>query len=186
MNLVEPIKSEKDIEKLKAVLKSQNYRDYLLFVLGINTGMKICDILFLKFQDVFHQGEIVSSIHISGDNYPINSGVKECLLLFVEQQKREEEFLLSRYIFESRKGREPIDRSHAYRILNDASIKIGLKANVGTNTMRKTFGYHHYKKFKDINYLQKLFHHSSSKKTLKYIGFNSAPDNKDSINEFIL
>ena len=45
-----------------------------------------------------------------------------------------------------------------------------LPEKVGTHTMRKTFGYHHYKKFKDIAILQKIFNHSSPQVTLRYIG----------------
>ena len=47
---------------------------------------------------------------------------------------------------------------------------VGLNINVGTHTMRKTFGYHHYQKFKDVAILQKIFNHSSPQVTLRYIG----------------
>ena len=46
----------------------------------------------------------------------------------------------------------------------------GLQERVGTHTMRKTFGYHHYQKFKDVAMLQKIFNHSSPQITLRYIG----------------
>ena len=36
--------------------------------------------------------------------------------------------------------------------------------------MRKTFGYHHYKQYKDVVILQKIFNHSSQSITLRYIG----------------
>jgi len=41
---------------------------------------------------------------------------------------------------------------------------------VGTHTMRKTFGYWHYKEFGDVADLQQLFNHSSQSVTLRYIG----------------
>ena len=41
---------------------------------------------------------------------------------------------------------------------------------MGTHTLRKTFGYHYYKKFKDIAMLQKIFNHSNPALTLNYIG----------------
>lgn len=44
--------------------------------------------------------------------------------------------------------------------------------------MRKSFGYHHYKKFKDVAMLQKIFNHSSPQITLRYIGIE-----KDEIDE---
>ncbi|WP_397540271.1 tyrosine-type recombinase/integrase [Rummeliibacillus pycnus] len=41
---------------------------------------------------------------------------------------------------------------------------------MGTHTMRKTFGYHHYKQHKDVAVLQQLFNHSAPSITMKYIG----------------
>ena len=46
---------------------------------------------------------------------------------------------------------------------------VGLNINVGTHTMRKTFGYHHYKQFNDVALLQKILNHSSPSITLRYI-----------------
>jgi len=40
------------IEKLKVILKKQNYRNYFLFIFGINSGLRISDILRLKVSDV--------------------------------------------------------------------------------------------------------------------------------------
>lgn len=45
MNFVEPIRSLEDIEKIKNLLKNHK-RDYLLFCFGINTGLRISDIVF--------------------------------------------------------------------------------------------------------------------------------------------
>ncbi|MBO8430908.1 site-specific integrase, partial [Spirochaetes bacterium] len=44
--------------------------------------------------------------------------------------------------------------------------------NIGTHSMRKSFGYHHYKQFKDVAMLQMIFNHSSPQITLRYIGIN--------------
>lgn len=64
---------------------------------------------------------------------------------------------------------EHITRVQAYRLLNIVAKKIGLE-EIGTHTLRKTFGYWFYKKTKDIVMLQKLFNHSSPSITLAYIG----------------
>lgn len=63
-----------------------------------------------------------------------------------------------------------LDRVQAYRILNKAAQAVGVKERIGTHTPRKTFGYHHYKKYNDIVLLQKIFNHSSPSVTLRYIG----------------
>ena len=76
------------------------------------------------------------------------------------------------YIFQSRKGaNKPITRVQAYRILNSSAQKIGLE-EIGTHTLRKTFGYHFYNQTKDIALLQELFNHSAPSVTLRYIGIN--------------
>ena len=81
------------------------------------------------------------------------------------------------YLFKSRKGNKPITRVQAYRILNDVAEKLGIE-EVGTHTLRKTFGYWHYQHHKDVAILQEIFNHSAPSITLKYIGIN-----KDMINE---
>lgn len=49
-----------------------------------------------------------------------------------------------------------LNRIAAYTIIKDACASAGIEAHIGTHTMRKTFGYHHYKKFRDLALLQKF------------------------------
>ncbi|MCK1997035.1 tyrosine-type recombinase/integrase [Psychrobacillus psychrodurans] len=168
MNLVDPIRDIEEIERMKKVLKSKNIRDYFLFVLGINSGLKLSDLLQLKFEDFFCDGIVSSSICIKNIDYNINTIVKECFLLYQESIAKTE--LDDTYIFRGRKGNNPIDRSHVYRILQNAALEAGLSCKIGTHTLRKTYGYQHYIKYQDIKYLQKLFKHNSIKQTFEYIG----------------
>ena len=69
----------------------------------------------------------------------------------------------------------PITRVMAYNIINSACVKCGISDNIGTHTLRKTFGYHHYQQFHDVAILQYLLNHSSPSITLGYIGI--AQDN---------
>ena len=48
---VEPIRSLEDIKSIKRLL-SNSHRDYLLFTLGVNNGLRIGDLLQLKVKDV--------------------------------------------------------------------------------------------------------------------------------------
>src|SRR5699024_7775943 len=76
------------------------------------------------------------------------------------------------YVIKSRVGENrPIDRSQAYRILRDAAEHVNLK-EIGTHTLRKTFGYHFYKRTNNVAMLQELFNHSDPQTTLIYIGIN--------------
>jgi integrase len=88
-------------------------------------------------------------------------------------------------LIQSRKGdNKPISRIQAYRVLNEVAEQLGLE-EVGTHTMRKTFGYHHYKKNHDVAILQDIFNHSAPSITLRYIGITD--DEKDnSLKDFDL
>ena len=49
MNFVEPIRDRKKIAQIKNLLRGQcRYRDLLLFVVGINTALRISDLLQLR------------------------------------------------------------------------------------------------------------------------------------------
>ena len=52
MKSVEPIRDTKTIKNMRAILKSQSTRNELLFILGINVGLRISDILKLKVKDL--------------------------------------------------------------------------------------------------------------------------------------
>lgn len=47
---------------------------------------------------------------------------------------------------------------------------VDMPDGIGTHTMRKTFGYWHYKQFKDVAELQMILNHSHPRITLDYIG----------------
>jgi integrase len=51
MNFVEPIRDRKKIAQIKNQLRGQRrYRDLLLFVVGINTALRISDLLELQVE----------------------------------------------------------------------------------------------------------------------------------------
>lgn len=167
MNTVDVIKNKKDIEKIKEVLKNGDYRNYLMFIIGINTGLRITQILSLKFSDLIdNENNILSNIYFNGIEYKINDCIKVALRLYINNcgVKNRDTF-----IFKSKKGNNPIERTQAYRILKNACKEAGVNLNFGTHTLRKTFGYHFYKQYKDLRYLKKLFNHSSTNITMRYI-----------------
>ncbi|TCP55501.1 phage integrase family protein [Tumebacillus sp. BK434] len=180
MEFVQPIRDKKQIEEMKKVLRKQSLRDWFLFVLGINTGLRVSDELTLKVKNVRNQTHITikESKTDKDKRFRINGALRECIDEYVEGMVDEA------WLFPSRKGDKPISRVQAYRILNAAAEKVGVE-EIGTHTMRKTFGYHHYKQNKDVVMLQKLFNHSAPSVTLRYIGIEQ--DEMDaSIEEFSL
>ena len=168
MKFVEPIRDKEQIKKVKQVLKQSNQRNYLLFVLGINSGLRISDILKLKVKDVKNKKyiEIKEQKTKKYKKFPITKTLKLCIDKYTNNKLSED------WLFESKRGSQPITRVQAYRIICNACNNAGINLNIGTHTLRKTFGYHFYQEKKDIVILQKIFNHSTPDITLRYIGIN--------------
>ena len=184
MDTVEPIREIKQIQALRAVLRNQSLRNELLFVLGINSGLRISDILALKVGDVFrapgkprNELSLVEKKTGKTKRFYFGDTVTKLLVGYYQQEHP----CLDQYLFPSRKhtGR-PIRRERAWKILNQAAELIGLvdrdsagqliSGRIGTHTLRKTFGYHAYQSGVDLALLQDLFNHASERTTLRYIG----------------
>lgn len=63
-----------------------------------------------------------------------------------------------------------IQRVRAWTVLNSAAKQSGIRENVGTHTMRKTYGYQLYQAGVDVTRIQNMLNHSSPNVTLRYIG----------------
>ena len=167
MEIVEPIRDLEDIRKIEEVLKQQGLRDLLFFLIGINCGLRISDILNLNVEDVKNKTHISIIEKKTGKRkrFPLNKKLKPLLDKFTLKRNNKEPLFLSKF-------NNRMERTQCYRIINNVCKKVGISYNVGTHTLRKTFGYHHYRKFKDVAILQKIFNHSSPEVTLRYIGIN--------------
>ena len=165
MNIVDPIREKEYINAVKRVLNESGTRNLLLFLLGINTGLRVSDLLRLKVKDVKDKDsvQIREKKTKKTKKFPIPKEIRIFISEYVERKP------LSRYLFKSRKSNKPITRVQAYRIIKEAGRVLGLD-HTGTHSLRKTFGYHFYKQTKDIALLQKILNHSSQDITLRYIG----------------
>lgn len=166
MATVEPIRNIADIKKIEDIL-SENKRNLLIFTIGTNCGLRISDILRLNVSDVKNKTHIQIVEKKTGKfkKLLINSKLKPMFEEFTKERKLTEPLFLT--VFGNR-----LERIAAYNIIKDACKKAGLDEKVGTHTLRKTFGYHHYQKNKDIAMLQKIFNHSTPQITLRYIGID--------------
>lgn len=176
---VQPIRNKDDIDKLKWALKRFcGERDYILFLIGINTGLRCGDIVKLKASEMKKKKEI-----------KVKEGKTEkprtiYLHSIYEELNEYISMLNSKWLFPSRKGDKPISVTQAYRQLQKASLMAEID-HIGTHTMRKTFGYWHYKQFKDVAKLQMILNHSHPQITLDYIGI-TAEEIEESMKEFKL
>lgn len=154
-------------------LKSKNERDYVLFIFGIYTGLRISDILKFRVRDVRDKDAVYIREKKTGKEkrFPLNHELKPVIGDYI-QGKEDFEYLFKSPNFPNR----PISRQQAYNILSEAGAKFGI-SGIGTHTLRKTFGYHMYQQTHDAVTLKEIFNHADISITLRYIGINQ--DNKD-------
>lgn len=177
MEYVEPIRDKKQLDNMKRYLKEKNKRDWLLFVLGINSGLRISDLLNLKVSDVKDKDRVTLREEKTGKakDFPLSENCRKAVAEYLKDEPLPNDSPL----FPSRKragatvkgettGR--ISRQQAYDILTEAARAVGIKDAIGTHTLRKTFGYWAYKAGNDITRIQHLMNHSSPSVTLRYIG----------------
>lgn len=174
MEYVNPIKDIDSINKIKDILKQKSQRDYLLFVFGINTGIRICDLLNLKVNDVWDGQKVKEFLFIAEKGHHkeqtiyLNKNVRDALISYLSASKLNN----NDFLFKSKNCDQPITRQQAYRIINKAARDAGIRDKIGTHTIRKTFGYHAYRKGIAISILQSIFGHSCPSETLRYIGID--------------
>ena len=165
VQVVEPIRSKDDIKKILGWFHD-NYPKYeVIFSLGINSGLRISDILKMKVEDVTDTDFVRLREKKTGKYkmFPLRPEIKKMLARYIKGRKLSEPIFMGN-------NNSKLDRSQVYRMINRACNELGINGNYGTHTMRKTFGYHHYKQFRDIAILQTIFNHSSPQITMRYIG----------------
>lgn len=180
-NDVQPIRSLEEIQRMKdSLLRYCSYRDYFLFVLGINVGCRVADLLCLRVKDIRDKTHIRIKEQKTGKfrTIYVNEYLQEEIDKYTNPMKPDD------YLFPSRKGDGYITATQAYRALRKGGEMVGIE-NVGCRTLRKTFGYHHYKRHKDIAVLQEIFSHSSPSITKRYIGI-TRDEIEDTLKDFSL
>ena len=187
---VEPIRDKKRISTIKKMLRGgNNTRDYVLFTLGINLGLRIGDLLRFKVQDIFDKQNLIKkSVEIIEqktrklNTITINDSAREALKYL---SKKEPDILSNRknkIIYNTRNKYLGISRIQAYKLVRRWCRQVGLtEMSVGTHTLRKSWGYHRYKAGVPIEVIQEKFKHSSTSTTRLYLGIEKK-DVADSYN----
>lgn len=168
MNVVQPIRDKKQIDAMAKALRASNERNWLLFMTGINTGLRISDLLRLRVRDVRQRRHLDLREKKTGKlkRAAIRDDLYDAFQIYTDGLAD------NVFLFRSKRGaNKPLSRSGAYKVLRAAADQVGLR-DIGTHTLRKTFGYHLYRDSErpKLGLLQKLFNHSSEEQTLRYIG----------------
>jgi integrase len=169
---VEPLRRKEDVAAIKEHL-SESPRDYAMFTVGINTGLRGSDLIGLRFKDILTpDGQIKSALDVKEQktsnhrHIALCSKVREALSVLCSNNGNTNR---DDFVFPSRKGgKMSIQRLH--QLVNEWAKETGINGHFGSHTLRKTFGYFHYKQGTDIAWLMDIFGHSSQRTTLRYIG----------------
>lgn len=186
----EPIKRIEDICSVQDYLiKEKRYRDNLLFTCGINFGLRVSDLLTLKVGHLItedgstYRDKIVLTEQKTGKRRVVymNDAVMDAAdLYFAYVADKNDTISLNDYLFrcEGNRGKNSgkhLDTKSVERILKEViNDKCGLDVHASTHCLRKTFAYQVIMNAKDrtraIEFLQKMFGHSSQAITLRYAG----------------
>lgn len=171
MNIVQPIRSREQVNEIGKVLLEHNEKYYVMWRVGVTSGLRISDIINLQVKDIKGKERVTLVEQKTGKIriFEINKKTKVLCEEFIEKNNlNDEDYLI--YSNKKRDGKSKgISRQQAYDVLRAAADKIGIES-FGTHSIRKTFGYFHYKQFKDVALLQEILNHSSPAITLRYIG----------------
>ena len=185
MITVEPIRDPKDIETIKRLLKNRP-RDLLLFVMGINNGLRAGDSLKLKVSQVRHlkPGQSISIREGKTGKSNIlmmNRSTYKVLQRYLEELQPVDED----YLFKSNKGKNrPLTVSYVNNLVKAWCRLVNLNGNYGAHTLRKTFGYVQRTVYGvGFEVLAKRFNHSNPRITMRYLGITDAEVNGILLNE---
>lgn len=182
----EPLRTNNDIEMIKKYFLDRNrIRDYTLFTLGINTALRISDLLQLKWNDVL---DFRTDLFLNHITITEQKTQKKAIILINHTSKVALKKLKNNsnkikpqyYIFKSRTGEnKPIHRSRAYSIIKEAALASHIEGVICCHSMRKTFGYHAWKRGFPPAIIMDIYNHSSIEMTKRYLSINQ--DDKDCV-----
>ena len=183
MNFVEPIRDRKRIAHIKNLLKGQQrYRDLLLFVVGINSALRISDLLQLTIGHFVDEHEKIKRRfwlrerkHGKRQEVVVNASIREALEAFL---KFHPDILESseHFVFFNSKTRtytQPIKRGQAWKFIATICHDAGMRGNYGTHTLRKTWGYHARMQGVDLALIMHKLNHASLVYTKRYLGITN-------------
>ena len=186
MGKTQPIKEFEQINQLKDYfLEKGEIRNYVLVVLGLNTSLRISDLLTIRWKDVYNFKYDTYRQHLTvlekktnkTNIVAINAAIVDALTLLRNTQQS---IAPETYLFLSQKGNNrPITRNRAFCIIKEAADTLGFEDNIACHSLRKTFGYQAWKQGVQPALLMSIYNHSSYEITKRYLGINQ--DERDEV-----
>ncbi len=188
MNTAEPIREQQELERFKNyfIYEKPNIRNYTLLCLGLNTALRISDILTLQWQDVydFEKDKFRCHIQLSeqktgkSSRIYMNKNIIDTLQCYKICAQIKGWVSEERYLFAGPHG-TPISRVQAWRIISRAAEACGLQGVISPHSLRKTFGYQAWQQGVQPVMLMEIYNHSSFTITKRYLGIQQ--DDRDEV-----
>ncbi|MBA7540008.1 Tyrosine recombinase XerC [subsurface metagenome] len=184
MHTVEPIKNKFKILAIKRNLKEEKSpRNYLLFTMGVNTALRISDLLSLRVRDIIDpKGDIRTYLHIKESKTDrtakiyINDTTNEALTYFLNNSKGIDP---DSYLFKSERSSKKLDRVRAWGLVQKWTADVDLESErYGTHSLRKTWGYQARLQGLSIEQISEKLGHKSVTVTRRYIGISQEEINQ--------
>lgn len=177
MKYVGTIRDKAKIREITREAARMGPMPHMMTLLGFNTGFRVSDLLPLRVRDI-RADFLVRQEQKTGkyQEVKLNPSVKAELMRMTARMNEDDLLFPSPQL--TKRG-QPVDYVTAYRWINKACRRAGVRGSIGCHTMRKTFGYHfYYESGGDVAMLMKRFNHSSESVTLRYIGIEQDRQNK--------
>ncbi len=190
MSTTQPIKNVEQLKQFKYYYQFEkpNSRNYLLIIFGLNTALRISDILHLTYGDIYDFQKKEWKTHITvkeqktgkTNHIYMNKEVHTALVSCSNYTHRQKD----NWLFESQlKSDAPLSRFQAYRLIREAAAFAGLPTGISCHSLRKTFGYHAWKQGTPPALLMSIYNHSTYQITKRYLCIDQ--DDKDEVFEKI-
>ena len=186
MSTTQPIKDTAQLKRFKEyyLLQKPNPRNHMLIVIGLNSALRISDILGLTYGDIYRyeKGAWKTQLTVreqktgKTNRIYINREIRDILEMYLNPKEKE----ASSWLFSSQiQAEQHLSRFQAFRIIKKAATFAGVDTNISCHSLRKTFGYHAWKQGTPPALLMAIYNHSSYQVTKRYLCIDQ--DDKDKV-----
>lgn len=190
MSTTQPIRNAEQLKRFKGyyLYQKPNARNYMLIIVGLNSALRISDILHLTYGDIYDFQTCCWKTHIvireqkTGkiNRIYMNNEIRCTLIRYADLENKE----ATSWLFDSQMQKErPLSRYQAFRLIKEAAAYAGLNSDISCHSLRKTFGYYAWKQGTPPALLMNIYNHSTFQITKRYLGIEQ--DDRDEVFEKI-
>ena len=186
MGTSQPIRSLDELTAFRSYYlnKEVNLRNYMLICMGLNTALRISDMLQLKWGNVYDFDRKHYAKHIvvqegktgKETRIAINNNLIDAFEMYMGSLKSVSG---NDYIFTGKTKGTHLSPTQAFRIITHVAEALNMENGISCHSLRKTFGYYAWKYGTPPAMLMEIYNHSSYEITKRYLGIKQ--DDRDNV-----